>query len=213
MRRVGRDSAEDPFIVLGLLDAVEQDRARSQRLLASELGIALGLVNTYLKRCIKKGLLKVRQAPARRYAYYLTPQGFAEKSRLTVEYLSHSFSFFRQAKTDCSELLEAARARGVTTVLLIGKSDLADIAALCAIEQAVKITGLVQLDAQGSTFFGAPIFSDFDSVDVPFDALIVTDMTNAAGSCEAAIARFGVERVLVPQLLRVRIGRLAEAPK
>src|SRR6185437_12480740 len=91
-------------IVLGLLTSVEVDGARSQRRMAAELGVALGLVNAYLKRSIKKGLVKVSHAPARRYAYYLTPQGFSEKSRLTVEYLSDSFSFFRRAKTDCSEL-------------------------------------------------------------------------------------------------------------
>src|SRR5262245_22947851 len=139
MRRMGEESPENSRIMLGLLDAVEQDRAQSQRLLASELGIALGLVNAYLKRCVKKGLVKVRSAPARRYAYYLTPQGFAEKSRLTVDYLSYSFGFFRQAKTDCSELFRAASARGVEKVLLAGQSDLAEIASLCAMEHGVKI--------------------------------------------------------------------------
>jgi hypothetical protein len=69
MRRVGEESPENSRIMLGLLNAVEQDRA-----LASELRIVLGLVNAYLKRCIKKDLVKVRSAPARRYAYYLTPQ-------------------------------------------------------------------------------------------------------------------------------------------
>ena len=91
----------DERIVLGLLDSLESDGERSQRRIASELGIALGLVNAYLKRCVKKGLIKVHDAPARRYAYYLTPKGFAEKSRLTVQYLSNSFSFFRLAKSDC----------------------------------------------------------------------------------------------------------------
>src|SRR5512139_3490407 len=113
MRRTSQESPESSRIMLGLLDAVEQDRAQSQRLLASELVIALGLVNAYLKRCVKKGLVKVRSAPARRYAYYLTPQGFAEKSRLTVEYLSYSFGFFREARSDCSRLFELAQARGI----------------------------------------------------------------------------------------------------
>jgi predicted transcriptional regulator len=66
-------------IVLGLLTSVEADGARSQRRIAAELGVALGLVNAYFKRSIKKGLVKVGQVPARRYAYYLTPQGFSEK--------------------------------------------------------------------------------------------------------------------------------------
>src|SRR6185436_12381702 len=134
MPRTSKESTENPRVLLGLLDAVEQDGAQSQRLLASELGIALGLVNAYLKRCIKKGLIKVRSAPARRYAYYLTPQGFAEKSRLTVDYLSYSFGFFRQAKTDCSDLLKTAAARGVGKILLVGQTDLAEIASLCAME-------------------------------------------------------------------------------
>jgi len=55
-------------IMLGLLQSVERDGGQSQRRLAAELGIALGLVNAYLKRCIKKGLVKVSEAPARRYA-------------------------------------------------------------------------------------------------------------------------------------------------
>src|SRR5499433_4048044 len=94
-------NADETRIVLGLLEYVGRGGEQSQRRLASELGVALGLANAYLRRCVKKGLVKVRQAPARRYAYYLTPRGFAEKSRLTVEYLSESFGFFRRAQADC----------------------------------------------------------------------------------------------------------------
>ncbi len=210
MRRVADDNAEASRIMLGLLDAVEQDRAQSQRHLASELGIALGLVNAYLKRCVKKGLIKIGEAPARRYAYYLTPQGFAEKSRLTVEYLSYSFSFFRQAKTDCSELLQAAKARGVGKVLLVGRSDLAEIAALCALEQGVQIVGLVQDGAQDEEFIGVPVFGDFDAVSAPFDVVLVTNVADARRTSETALGRFGAERVLIPALLRVRASELGE---
>ena len=104
---------EKARIMLGLLESVERDAGQTQRRLAAELGIALGLVNAYLKRCIKKGLVKVSEAPARRYGYYLTPQGFAEKSRLTVDYLSYSFSLFRSARTDYANVMNAARTRGL----------------------------------------------------------------------------------------------------
>src|SRR5215813_2708241 len=149
--------ADKDKILLGLLESVERNGGQSQRHLASELGIALGLVNAYLRRCIKKGLVKVRQAPARRYAYYLTPQGFAEKSRLTVDYLSYSFGFFRQAKTDCSDLLKAASARGVEKVLLVGQTDLAEIASLCAMEHGIKIVGVVQKGSDKPDFIGLPV--------------------------------------------------------
>src|SRR5215470_10817985 len=106
-RAVLSESSEDDRIVLSLLNSVD-DGAQSQRRIAEDLGIALGLVNAYLKRCIKKGLVKVRQAPARRYAYYLNPRGFTEKSRLTVE--SESFGFFRRVKADCAAVSEFGKA-------------------------------------------------------------------------------------------------------
>ena len=93
-----RRGTPNPQILLGLLESVERDGAKSQRRLASELDIALGLVNAYIKRCINKGLVKVSQAPAGRIRLLPDAHGFAEKSRLTVEYLSYSFSFFRQAR-------------------------------------------------------------------------------------------------------------------
>src|ERR1700752_4571008 len=102
-------------ILLGLLESVERDGGQTQRRLASELGIALGLVNAYLRRCIKKGLVKGSEAPGR---------GFAEKSRLTVEYLSYSFSLFRRARSEYAVLLETARRREFTRIVLAGISDL-----------------------------------------------------------------------------------------
>src|ERR1700731_4638477 len=130
MNRAAPDvGTEQERIVLGVLNSVNGG-VDSQRRIADELGIALGLVNAYLKRCVKKGYVKVSQAPARRYAYYLTPKGFAEKSRLTVQYLSDSFSFFRQAKEDCAGTFALAKERNFRNIVLWGKSDLAEIAVL-----------------------------------------------------------------------------------
>ena len=142
------EETDNARIVLGLLESVERDGAQSQRKLASDLGIALGLVNAYLKRCVKKGLLKIGQAPPRRYAFYLTPQGFTEKSRLTVEYLSSSFSFFRSAREDCASVLKAAHARGWNRIALIGVSDLAEIATICALEQGIAIVAVVDAKSE-----------------------------------------------------------------
>src|SRR5215469_14979705 len=139
----GDEGPDNSRIVLGLLNSVERDGGQSQRRLGSELGIALGLVNAYLKRCVKKGLIKVSHAPARRYVYYLTPQGFAEKSRLTAEYLSSSFSFFRQARADCSHTFALAKECDFQTLVLYGKSDLAEIAVLSAVDSGIAIIAIV----------------------------------------------------------------------
>jgi hypothetical protein len=202
---------ENERIVLGLLSSVESDGARSQRRMAADLGIALGLVNAYLKRCIKKGLVKVSEAPARRYGYYLTPQGFAEKSRLTVQYLSNSFSFFRLAKSDCARVLEQAKGKGFSRLVLAGKSDLAEIAILCAVEAGVAIVAVVDPDNDVARFVGVEVSRSYDAVREAFDAVIVTDVTCAPASYDSAVAVCGADRVLAPALLGLQDrGRTAE---
>src|ERR1700747_1685801 len=204
MERLVEAEQENGRIVLGLLSSVEGDGARSQRRMAAELGIALGLVNAYLKRCIKKGLVKVHDAPARRYAYYLTPQGFAEKSRLTVQYLSNSFSFFRLAKSDCARVLDQAKGRGFSRVVLAGQSDLGEVAILCAVEAGVAIVAVVDPASEVARFVGVNVFRSYDEVKEAFDAVIVTDVAHASASYDAAAAVCGVERVLAPALLGLR---------
>ena len=191
--------------MLGLLESVQRGDAHSQRRLASELGIALGLVNAYLKRCINKGLVKVGEAPAKRYAYYLTPGGFAEKSRLTVEYLSYSFSLFRRAKTDCMAVLKAAHVQGIRRIAMLGMSDLAEIAAICALDCGITIVAVIDGQSELSSFLGVPVKAGLEEFGGEVDAILVTDMKDTFAAIEAAISRFGADRVLVPALLDVRV--------
>jgi DNA-binding MarR family transcriptional regulator len=199
--------AEKTRIMLGLLESVERGGAQSQRRLASELGVALGLVNAYLKRCITKGLVKVSGAPARRYAYYLTPHGFTEKSRLTVEYLSYSFTLFRRAKTDYAAALDAARGRGFARIAILGVSDLAEIAALCALDTGIAIVAVVDEQSELERFAGVPVVRSLDDIADAIDAVLVTDIRAPRETAAAAIKRLGAERVLVPALLGVREQR------
>ena len=205
------DEPDNARIVLGLLESVERDGGQSQRKLASDLGIALGLVNGYLKRCVKKGLVKIGQAPPRRYAYYLTPHGFAEKSRLTVEYLSRSFSFFRRAREDCSAVLRSAHARGWTRVALAGVSDLAEIATICALEQGITIVAVVDAKSANDRFVGTPVVKSIAAVPGGFDAVVVTDLQATRESVQALAAELDAGRVLVPALLGIRISPTTES--
>jgi DNA-binding MarR family transcriptional regulator len=197
------DSGEDARILLGLLESVERDGRRSQRHLAAEFGIALGLVNAYLKRCVRKGLVKVHEAPARRYTYYLTPQGFAEKSRLTVDYLSYSFSFFRRARADCMAALETAQQRGWSRVALAGASDLAEIAAICALECGITIVAIVDAQATQLQRIGTPVHRSFDEIEADFDGVLVTDLKAPEESFKAISDQLGSERVVAPALLGI----------
>jgi DNA-binding MarR family transcriptional regulator len=209
--RESAGKAEDPGVMLGLLAAVERDSALTQRHLARELGIALGLANAYLRRCAKKGLIKIRQAPLNRYAYYLTPRGFAEKSRLTAEYLAISLDFFRRARRDCAVLFEGCAQRGWRRVALMGAGELAEIAVLSAAEAGVTVVAVI--DAAGArSCAGRPVVRDLAAaLALPgerLEAVIVTDTRAPQASFDALLAAatrhaLDEERVLAPQLLHI----------
>jgi DNA-binding MarR family transcriptional regulator len=199
---------EKTRIMLGLLESVERGGEQSQRRLASELGVALGLVNTYLKRCVNKGLVKVRSVPARRYAYYLTPNGFAEKSRLTLEYLSCSLTLFRQAKKDCTAALVAARERGFSRVAVLGANDLAEIAAICSFDLGVTIVAVVDPKSELTRFIGVPVVKSLDALDGSIDALLVADLAPAPNTIKAAVGRFGANGVLIPEFIGLSVAEL-----
>lgn len=195
-------AANEVEITLGLLNAIERDSALTQRTLAHELGIALGLANTYLKRCAKKGLIKISQAPARRYAYYLTPYGLAEKSHLTAQYLKQSFNLFRHARTQCEDLLAFCAMRGWRRLAFAGVGDLADIAILCAANHDVKPVGILGDPATGARIHGLPIVSRLKDLG-PIDAVLLTDMTSPQAVFDTLIQVFPRDRVLTPRLLSV----------
>jgi DNA-binding MarR family transcriptional regulator len=195
--------AENPAeaaITLGMLNAVAGNAVVTQRSLARELGIALGLANAYLKRCVSKGYIKVSHVPARRYSYYLTPKGFAEKSRLTAEYLSQSFNFFRLARGQCHELFAECARRGWRRVALVGAGDLAEIAKLVAESHEVELVGLV--DRRASRFGRLPVAGELAALGA-VDAAIVTDLREPQTTFERIGALLPGERVLTPALLRV----------
>ena len=192
----------DVEITLGVLNAVQENDSLTQRSVALELGIALGLANAYLKRCVKKGYVKVRQIPKNRYAYYLTPQGFAEKSRLTAEYLSQSFNFFRLARTQCEEIFSLCAERGWKKVMLVGVSDLGEIATLCSRSKSLVLVGFFDPGSDATSHAGIPVTHDTDALKAA-DAALITDLRDPQATFDATSQILPRDRVLAPDFLKV----------
>lgn len=192
-------------LVLELLDAVGKKKDMSQRHLARHMGVALGLANSYLKRCIRKGFIKISEVPANRYLYYLTPTGFAEKSRLTAKYLTNSFSFYRKAGESCLRALETCESNGWGRITLCGLSDLAEIAALRALEREIEIIGTYDPHTDRHRFVDRPVWRRFEDV-LPSDAWMVTDLNAPRLTHDHITGLVGGDRVLVPDILRLEQG-------
>jgi DNA-binding MarR family transcriptional regulator len=192
----------DAIAMMRVLDVVETRESVTQRLLAREVGIAVGLVNAYIKRCVRKGYLKTTKAPARRYAYYLTPKGFAEKSRLAASFFVSGFQFFRTARGQCAEVLADCAKRGLKRVVLCGTGDLCEVAIIAATEVDVTIVGIVDPDFEGTSFRNLPAARDLSAFD-KVDAVIVTDMRNPQGVHDALLTQLPAERILAAPMLRI----------
>ena len=196
------ETVDEAKITLGLLNAIEANSAVTQRTVAQELGIALGMANAYLKRCVRKGLIKVQQVPANRYAYYLTPQGFAEKTRLTASYLSYSFNFFRGARDQCATELNNCIRQNWRRIAFAGVSDLGEIAALCANDGPLETVGYFDPSSEQHRFAGKPVFFNFQDLPV-FDAILITDLNNPQGMFDLLAKSLPSDRILAPRLLSI----------
>ena len=185
---------------LELLQAIDQKDDISQRHLAQEMGVALGLANSYLKRCVKKGWIKMTTAPANRYLYYLTPTGFAEKARLTADFFSTSLTLFRQSGDAYSELFEQCLERGDRRILLVGLSDLTEIAYTRSLASKLDVIAVYQPKATRKDFFGLQVVTDLPDVN-SFDCAVITAMeqTNELVSyCESSLSS---DKIVIPTML------------
>ena len=203
-----RENRQDR-LTLELLNAIDRNSDVSQRHLARNMGVALGLANSYLKRCARKGFIKISEAPANRCLYYLTPKGFAEKARLTAAYLSTSLTFYRQAAESCTRLFETCGQQGLRRVMLCGVSDLAEIALLRAREYGMTVTGIYDPRSDRRRLFNKPIWDGLSEAE-PFDVAVLTDLSAPLRRYEALVEELGKERVWVPEVLG--LGRLGAPP-
>lgn len=187
-------------LTLGLLQAIEQKDNISQRHLAQEMGVALGLANSSLKRCVKKGWIKITTAPANRYLYYLTPNGFAEKARLTADFFSTSLALFRQSGDEYSSVFDHCVSVGSTRVVLAGLSDLTEIAVMRAMQSKIELVAIYQPGSQRTEFFGVPIVVQSIECD-SFDAIVLTSMEQTRELALELEDLYGAEKLVVPAML------------
>ena len=195
---------KEDALTLEILEVIESQSHVTQRHLADTLGVALGLANSYLKRCIRKGLIKVQQAPANRYLYYITPKGFAEKSRLTARYLSASFNFYRQAGESLSEIYRCCQSNGWDRILFCGISELAEIAAIRAVEHNIHVVGIFDPWSQRDRFLRLQVAHSLSDAQ-PYDGCMLTAIHDAGDVYNLLLEQVTPDKLLVPSILGLNI--------
>ena len=158
-----------------MLQAIGEGEEVSRRDLMHRLNIAGQLADRYIRQLVRKGLLKVRTAPARRVLYWLTPKGFAEKARLSYEFVSYTYKMYRECHRLASNLLhKLATAQGVRKVVFYGAEPLAEVVAVSLPENHLELVAVADEDAVGQMCAGHKVIS-IDALDgMEFDCIVFT---------------------------------------
>ncbi len=151
-------------IELKLLTTIEENKNISQRSISKEINVALGLTNSLVKKFVKKGFLKLKQAPMKRFLYYLTPKGLIEKSRLTQEYIRSSLIFFKRAKQDFEEIFKLLKKKKNQNICLIGTGEICEIAILVSNQLNVNVDCIFDVKFKKKFFYGIPVKNNFDLI-------------------------------------------------
>ena len=114
------------LLQLEILKHVEETPRLNNRMAARKLGVSVKLAHEILRKMVTKGLLHVKKEHARRWDYFLTPSGIAEKTRLTYEFLDFSMQFYREARRRSAQLCRDLSEAGVKRVAFLGAGELAE---------------------------------------------------------------------------------------
>ena len=140
-----------------LLEAIERNPDTTQATLAAQLGVAVGSVNWYLRRLIRKGYVKVTRLQRRKLKYFVTPQGLALKARLTSQYMKASLQLYRELRQAAQETLGEIHRTGYSVVYMVGDDEAAEIFRLTCLEHGVKLAsqgteGVPTVGVEGTHF-------------------------------------------------------------
>ena len=192
-------------ITMNVLAALERGKGQSQRDLSKELGIALGLTNAYVKKCVQQGFIMpsdaVSDTPSRS-AYTLTQKGYLEKSRLTARFLRSSLSLYQEARSACRDQIQAALNAGMDGFIFTGRGVLSEIALLTLLEfDNIRLSGVYVEDASLEPFLQQPVVHDLTRIGKT-DAVIFTEINQPLDMYRRIRDVLPEDRILMPHLLR-----------
>jgi DNA-binding MarR family transcriptional regulator len=146
---------------LRVLEEIERNPRVSQRQLANDLGIALGVANACVRTLARKGLVKIRGESNRSITYHLTKQGLTRKAALALEWTNNTIADYVQARGRLGEQLKGIVAKGFSRVVLLGANEASELVALLAPSCGLHVAAIIRTEDAGiaETLVGIPVNS------------------------------------------------------
>ena len=186
-------------VLISLLNKAQNEEIFSQKLIAKSIGIAVGIINLYIRRCVDKGLIKIKNVPNRRYIYYLTPKGFEEKTRLVAQYLTDSFSFFKKSKKDFELLFRKCKNKS-KNIAIVGNGDLIELALIVAKADKIKINFIFSRGTNKKSILGTPVTNSLNQLS-KVDTIIFAEYLEPQKLYDLLKKKFPKKNILHPSFL------------
>lgn len=190
-------------IVYQFLEELESGKTTTQKELSKRLRVSIGFVNSLIKKFIKKGLIKAKQAPYKRFVYYLTPEGFIEKGKLVSNYLNSSLVIFKTLRKEFSVLFENQKKLDERcSFVLFGVTEVTEICIISALQNNVKIAYVVDKKYKKLNFLGINVKKQISKLK-GYEKIIITDSLNTQGLYHELSKIYDKEQILVVPSLSV----------
>ena len=122
-----------------LLSEIAQDSMVTQASLSKRLGIAVGSVNWYIKRLIKRGYVKVSHLDRTRLKYDLTAEGMSVFSERAMQYAKDSLKIYTSFRQKAKKVISQLRSQNISRVYLEGNDEIMDIMRLTCLEAEIAL--------------------------------------------------------------------------
>lgn len=142
------------LLELEILKHVEQTPRLNNRMAARKLDVSVKLAHAVLKKMVAKGFLHVKKENARRWDYFLTPHGIAEKTRLTYEFLEFSMQFYREGRRRSAQICRDLAEGGIKRIAFVGAGEMAEIAYLGVVEWGLQLIEVFDDSRSAQKFMG-----------------------------------------------------------
>ena len=96
----------------------------NQRDISRQMDLSLGMTNMLIHRLLTKGYIRIKQLNKKKVEYILTPKGFAEKMRKSVNYTMRTIHSIGVIKKTLSDILVKLHEEGHRKFYILGESDL-----------------------------------------------------------------------------------------
>lgn len=179
-----------------ILRAIASGERLTQRSLAREMGVAVGLANLLIRRLVGKGYVRIANMGARHVRYLMTPEGWdalATATRASLENTVHLYTQTREQIRDSLATISEQCAEHEKRIVFYGAGDVAEIAYVSLQNTDLSLVGVVD-DTRTGRFFNVEILPA-DALTretiggVPYSHVVVTSLRAADAIREKLASR------------------------